>query len=285
MNIIKTEFKISYDAVGDLEKHRINAKDLGNAIIGMHELISTSARIVSNGASEADLMVIAPAKEGSLEVVFAILADPITTTTIMKSIGLGVVGAAASVGTALGIMDRVKDKKIERVVIDQKTKKAILHTKDEAIETTSDVAQLVSSKEIRQSLHKVIQAPLKGRAGAKISFVAGNETTTLAEEAINNFTPIRSDIMERETKERFQKVVQFTKLNFKSKRGWTSQSQDGLETSVTIKDDGFMGKVRANEEAFKKDKLYTVELEKTETTNVSGTSTKYDILRVVNELN
>ncbi|POY82023.1 hypothetical protein BKM09_027480 [Pseudomonas amygdali pv. morsprunorum] len=60
----QTEFKISYDAPGDLENHQ-NAKDLGNAIIGMHDLITKAASIVSSGASEAELKVLAPAQEGS----------------------------------------------------------------------------------------------------------------------------------------------------------------------------------------------------------------------------
>lgn len=281
----QTEFTISYDATGDLENHKINAKDLGNAIIGMHDLITKAANIVSNGSSEAELKVIAPAKEGSLEIVFAIVADPLTTMTVMKSIGIGVAGAMASAATALGIIDRLKDTKIDRVIIDAKTKEATLITADGPIKTNAHVAQLVSSKEIRQALHKVVQAPLQGRDAATIAFISNETEVILAEPEIKSFTPVRSDVTEKETKETTQKVVHFTKLNFKSRRGWTIQSTDGLEASVTIRDDEFMAKVAANEEAFQKDKLYTVELEKTETINISGTKTKYDIVRVINELN
>ncbi|WP_236180490.1 hypothetical protein [Pseudomonas mosselii] len=284
-NQTQTEFTISYDAAGDLENHKINAKDLGNAIIGMHELITKAATIVSNGSSEAELKVIAPAKEGSLEIVFAIVADPLTTMTVMKSIGIGVVGAVGSAATALGIIDRLKDTKIDRVVVDAKTKEATIITKDGPIKTNSHVAQLVSSKEIRQALHKVVQAPLQGRESATISFISEKTEVVLAEPEIKSFTPIRSDVTEKETKETLEKVVQFTKLNFKSRRSWTIQSTDGLEVSVTIRDDAFMAKVAANEEAFQKDKFYTVELEKTETINISGSKTKYDIVRVINELN
>ncbi|MGF6152020.1 hypothetical protein [Pseudomonas fluorescens] len=284
-NQTQTEFKISYDAPGDLENHKINAKDLGNAIVGMHELITKAASIVSNGASEAELKVLAPAQEGSLEIVFAIVADPLTTLTVMKAIGISVAGAVASAATAIGIIDRLKDTKIDRVVIDAKTKEAILVTKDGEIRTNSNVAQLVSSREIRQALHKVIQAPLQGRDQATISFISEDAEVVLAEPEIKNFTPIRSDVTEKETKEKFQKVVQFTKLNFKSRRGWTIQSKDGLDVSVTIRDDAFLSKVASNEEAFQKDKFYTVELQKTDTINISGTKTSYDIVRVISEHN
>lgn len=281
----QTEFTISYDAPGDLENHKINAKDLGNAIVGMHELITKAATIVSNGTTGAELKVIAPAKEGSLAIVFAIVADPLTTLTVLSSIGIGVVGAASSAATAIGIIDRLKDTKIDRIVVDAKTKEATITTKDGEFKTSSDVAQLVSSREIRQALHKIVQAPLQGRDDATISFISEGAEVVLAEPEIKHFSPIRTDVTEKETKETIQKVVQFTKLNFKSRRGWTIQSRDGLEATVSIRDDIFLAKVAANEQAFQKDKFYTVELQKTDTTNISGTKTKYDIVRVINELN
>ncbi len=283
--VIKTEFKISYDAPGDLKEHAIDAKNLGNSIIGMHDLITKAAEIVSNGSSEADLKVVAPAKEGSLEIIFAILADPITTLAVMKNIGIGVATAAASAATAIGVLDRLKDNKIEKVVIDQRTQKATIFTREGEIETTSKVAQLVASKDVRQALHKVIQAPLQGRQGAKIKLTTGAVTNELDEDEIKNFSPIRSDVKEKEEITKLQKVIFFTKLNFKSGRGWTIQDKDDFEATVYIKDKDFLTKVAKNEEAFKKDKLYTVELEKTETTNVSGTNVKYAILRVINEIN
>ncbi|MFB8829087.1 hypothetical protein ACE0DR_06180 [Azotobacter sp. CWF10] len=251
-NITQTNFTISYDATGDLQKHTINAKELGNAIIGMNDLITKAAEIVSNGSSEASLKVVAPAKEGSLEIIFAIVADPVTTIAVMKNIGIGVATAATSTATAIGIMSRIKDKKIDKVTIDAKTKKAIISTEDGPIETTSQVAQLISSKEVRQALHKIIQAPLQGRENAKIAFISKDSTVSLSEENIKNFIPIKSDIKEKETKSTIQKVVQFTRLNFKSKRGWTIQSTDGLSTGITIQDEIFMAKVSANEEAFQK---------------------------------
>lgn len=279
-----TQFTISYNAKGELQNHTISAGDLGNAILGMNDLITNAAKIVSGGSSEAALKVIAPAKEGSLEIIFAILADPLTTSEVMKNVGIGVSTALASTATVMGVVDRLKDKKIDRVVLHKDTGKATIYSGDEAIETSSKVANLVSSKDIRQALHKVIQAPLKGRESAAIKFFTDGETTELGEAEIAAFKPIRTDVPEKETKTSTQRVVRFTKLNFKSKRGWTVQSGDGFEASVTIKDEGFLSRVLANEEAFQKDKRYTVEIETTETVNVSGTHVKYAIIRVINEV-
>lgn len=283
--VIQTEFKISYDDVGDLNQHQINAKDLGTAIIGMYDLITKAAEIVSNGSSSAELKVVAPAKEGSLMVIFAIVADPLTTLTVLKAIGIGVASAAAGVGTALGIMDRIRDTKIDRVVINQKTQRATLETKNGPIETDSKVALLVSNKDIRQALHKIIQAPVQGRPAAKVSFILDDKKLTLEEDRIKSFTQIRTDVPEKETKHNFQKTVQFTKLNFKSKNGWHVQSTDGVEFSVSIRDPLFLEKIAANKEAFRKEKLYRVELEETITINASGTKTKHAIMRVIGEVN
>lgn len=282
---IVTEFTISYDAKGELAHHQIKAKDLGNAIIGMDDLITKSATIVSNGSSEANLSVVAPAKEGSLEIIFSIFADPLTTITVLKSIGIFGGAAIAASASAIGIIDRIKDKKIDKVVIDAAKKTAVITVDGQEIKTTSDVAQLVSSKEIRQALHKVIQGPLQGKDNPKISFKTDKSSFTLGEEEINNFKPIKTDLTERINISTFQKVIHFTKLNFKGKRGWSIASNDGFESAVTIMDSEFMSKVSANEEAFKKDKNYSVELQKKDTTDLSGTRTSYAIVRVIGETN
>lgn len=280
---VVTEFTISYDAKGDLAHHQIKAKDLGSAIIGMDDLITKSAKIVSNGSSEANLSVVAPAKEGSLEIIYSIFADPLTTTTVLKSIGIIGGAAMAASASAIGIIDRIKDKKIDKVVIDANKKTAVITVDGQEIKTSSDVAQLVSSKEIRQALHKVIQGPLQGKDNPKISFRTENTELTLDEDEINNFKPLKTDLTEKVDISNFQKTVQFTKLNFKGKRGWSIASEDGFESAVAILDTDFMTKVAANEEAFQKSKFYSVELQKKETTDLSGTRTAYAIVKVIGE--
>lgn len=282
---IQTEFTISYDAKGDLASHTINAKDLGMAIVGMYDLITKAADIVSNGSSEADLKVIAPAKEGSLEIVFALIADPTTTLAVLASIGIGAGAAVTGTASAIAIMDRVKDKKIDRVVVNKETNTATVFIGEEQIETTDKVAQLVASRDIRQALHNVIQAPLSGREEASVKFDAEGVTVKLNDEEIRNFTPIKTDILEKEERREFQKVVQFSKINFRGRRGWQVVSKDGEEYGVTIKDTDFLSKISANEEQFQKDKLYTVAIEQTDITTIGGKNTRYAILRVINEFN
>lgn len=281
--IIRTKLTISYDAEGDLESHQINAKDLGNAIIGMDELIKTTAKIVSIGSSEANLQVIAPAKEGSLEIIFAILADPVTTKAILANVGFATTGLAIGTATAISIIEKIRDRKIDRITVDVKTQIATIEIGEEKIQAPNHVAQLVSNKDIRQALNKVIKAPLQNHERAKVKFISDYSKVELSTEEVKAFEPLKTGSLEEVSISIEQKVIHFTKLNFKGRSGWGIRSTDGLECNVTINDDTFMQRIAANEEAFKKDKLYTVDLEHTQTIAPGISRNSYIIKRVINE--
>lgn len=282
---IQTQFSISYDAKGDLANHEIDAKVLGTAILGMDELVKSAARVVSNGSAEASLKVLAPAQEGSLSVLFAILADPVTTKTILASVGIATTSLAAGAATAISVIQKIKDKKIDKITVDTKAGTAVLEVGEEKIEAPEKVARLVSDKEFRNALFKVIKAPVSHLDDAKVKFLTADEAVTLelAPEEIKSFEPLKTGSLEEVTETTNQVVVSFTILNFKGKRGWSIQTREGLEASVTIEDELFMEKVSANEEAFQKDKLYTVELKHAIIKTPTTERNKYTIIRVINE--
>lgn len=283
---IETVFTISYDAAGDLANHTIDAKSLGNAILGMDELIKAAAKIVSNGSSEANLKVLAPAQEGSLEVVFAIFADPITTKAILTGVGFVTTGIAAGAATAIAVIEKLKDRKIDKYSLDVATQIATLEVEGEKIELPQRIAQLVTDKTVRAALHKVIKAPVENIDGARVKILGENDKVEveIPSEKIKLFEPIKVGSLEEIEVNTNQVVVKFITLNFKGKSGWRIQTQEGFECGVGIEDEAFMQKVTANEEAFQKDKLYTVELEHEQIRNPGKTRNTYTIKRVVNEL-
>lgn len=122
---------------------------------------------------------------------------------------------------------------------------------------------------------------MQGKDNPKISFISSDSTVTLKEPEIANFKPLKTDLTEKIETTTLSKVIQFTKLNFKGRRGWSVASEDGFEAAVTILDDDFMQKIAANEEAFQKDKLYNVEIQKKDVTDLGGTRTSYGILKVI----
>lgn len=282
---IETVFAISYDAEGsELENHSIDARSLGNAILGMDELIKSAAKIVSNGSSEAKLKVVAPAQEGSLEVVFAILADPLTTKSLLAGIGLVTTGLAIGTATAISVIEKLKDRKIDRYSVDINTQIATLEIEGEKLEIPERIAQLVTDKTVRAALHKVIKAPIENIPGARVKLIGENNRVEveIPPEKVSLFEPLKTGSLEETTTEVNQVVVKFIALNFKGKTGWRIQTREGFECAVSIADQGFMEKVTANEEAFQKDKLYTVELEHEQVRRPGNTKNTYTIKRVVN---
>ncbi|AZE52489.1 hypothetical protein C4K03_0301 [Pseudomonas synxantha] len=283
---VETIFAISYDAEGDLANHTIDAKSLGNAILGMDELIKAAAKIVSNGSSEASLKVLAPAQEGSLEVVFAIFADPLTTKAILAGVGFVTTGIAVGTATAIEVIEKLRDRKIDKVTVDVATKIATLEVEGEKIEIPERIAQLVTDKTVRTALHKVIKAPVENIEGARVKFLGENNNVEveIPSEKIKLFEPIKVGSLEEIETQTNQVVVRFITLNFKGTSGWRIQTREGFECGVSIEDDAFMQKVTANEEAFQKDKLYTVDLEHEQTRSPGKTRNTYTIKKVINEL-
>ncbi|MNP00546.1 hypothetical protein D3C76_923380 [compost metagenome] len=122
--------------------------------------------------------------------------------------------------------------------------------------------------------------------GARVKVLGENDKVEveIPSEKIKLFEPIKVGSLEEIEVNTNQVVVKFITLNFKGKSGWRIQTREGFECSVGIEDDAFMQKVTANEEAFQKDKLYTVELEHEQIRNPGKTRNNYTIKRVVNEI-
>ena len=73
-------------------------------------------------------------------------------------------------------------------------------------------------------------------------------------------------------------------VNFDKASGWQIEHVQEPKT-VTIKDEGFLRRVRANEDTFAKGDLYTVKLKTIETRKIDGSSkVKYEITEVVRKL-
>ena len=80
------EFSISYDAPeGEYADHQIDAKNLANAILGMHDLITEATNVISNGSAAVKLKVSAPVEEGSVIVSFIAFATSIVNSVFSFS--------------------------------------------------------------------------------------------------------------------------------------------------------------------------------------------------------
>lgn len=105
-------FSISYDAKDNsLAEHEINAKELGEAILGMHNLIDETAKVISSDSAGVELNVTTPAKEGSVEVVFSLLADPGVALKILGTLGFAAQGAAIAKAALVEFIKKLATRK------------------------------------------------------------------------------------------------------------------------------------------------------------------------------
>lgn len=257
------KFSISYDASSeDLKNHEIDATDLGAAITGMADLINEAVKIISNGSAEAELKVTTPAKKGSVIVDFLLIATNPTTLTVLKYLGIGSISAAPIGATVLELINKLKNQKITKIDIREGSDVATITVDGKEIQCDRHVAQMAANRNIRNSLHKIIQAPLDGKPNAKFKILdqGKNEVISLSEEAIDNFIPQPAGTLE-DTYSNEEKVnISFAQVNFESGRGWKARLPNGEERSVTIEDTDFLKKVRENQQEFKKDDLFEVTL-------------------------
>ncbi|QVW23660.1 hypothetical protein KJF94_28125 [Pseudomonas hormoni] len=277
------KFVISYDAKDkSLSHHEINAKELGEAILGMNNLIEETAKAIGSSIEKVQLKVTTPVKEGSVEVVFALLADPGVALKVLATLGFAAQGAAIAKAALVEMVQKIGNKKITNIAIDGDSEEAKVTTDDGTFVMDKTVAKLIANKRARESLHKIIQAPLIGKPNAIFKVLDKNELPvwTAQEEEINDYKPLPAGTLEEISIDREKINVSFSQINFDSSKGWRIKNKDHEEYPVTMKDKTFLDKVRQNQQAFKKDDLYEIDLEVTTTSR----PTRSTIDRVVVEV-
>jgi hypothetical protein len=277
------KFIVSYDAKESaLARHEINAKDLGEAILGMHNLIEETASIISNGSADVTLKVTTPAQEGSVEVVFALLADPATALKVLGILGFATPAAAFVGGSLIELVQQIKGKKITSVTIEGDSETADIMTADGVVKADKRIAKLITNSKIRDALHKVIQAPLTGKKDAQFKVKGSEEKTVISikESAIDDFSRLPKGTLEEISVETEIVRASFAQINFESAKGWRIRKHDGSEFAVTVKDKSFLDKVNSNQATFQKDDNYNITIETTTTSRPTRSTIDRAIIKV-----
>ncbi|WP_355661485.1 hypothetical protein [Halomonas salifodinae] len=284
MEYKEERFSISYDAEDNgLSDHKISAKDLGNAILGMNELVSEVYKTMYNDSSEAvELKVTAPAKEGSFIVEFLMASATPEVVSALRYIGIATATTAIAGGSLFEIVKAIKNKKIINVRFDKAKKFAHIDLGDETIVTDMTLGQLATDKKVRAALDKVAHEPLKGKKGASFKVIDEKEVTQFS--ATNDEVLSLSQMPEGSLEEHITDIefttVTFTQINFDSSKGWKMKHQ-GEERKVEMLDKNFLTKVAERKQEFVKDDLFEVRLQSESIRRItSRTSKKYKILEV-----
>lgn len=283
---MKTEFEkfsISWDAESpDLSGHKINAKDLGVAISAMADLLDEAALQFTKGSSDLELMVTTPAKKGSIIVDFLVQASSPEALQVLKYIGFTAPATALGIPTLIATIKKLKNRKIVRIKIDKASQEATVVTEDGEVKVDKKIAEMVGNKKIRDSLHKIIEAPLHNKKSAEFKVLdsAHHEVLKIEESRLEDFLPMPVGSLEDVTIENLHTSISFSQVNFDSKHGWKIIFADGSEKSALMQDTSFLTKVKANEQAFKKADSYEAKIRVTTTERPTRSTILYEVIEV-----
>lgn len=276
------KFSVSYDAKDeDFTKHQIDAYDLGNAIIGMYDIISAANEKINDGA-HVELKVTSPVvDEGSVIIDFLLLGAP-ETLEMLRLLGFSAVGGAVAGGSLIEVVKALKNRTVKEVVIEGEDENAKIIVDGSVIECNKFVAKLAVDRKVREGLHSVIQAPIQGKDNAEFKVLdeAGAIVEVVKEKAAVNFTPLPKGSMETQEKTREKFTAYFVRVNFDSGKGWRIKRQDDQEHSVTVADAAFLAKVGQNKQAFRKEDLFEFDVQIESTYRETRSTHEYTILQV-----
>lgn len=283
--VFEQKFSISYDAPqGDYAEHEIDALALGNAIIGMHNLLEKAGEVVSNGSADIQVKVTDPVKSGSVVIGFIVIAKSLASAGILKTIGITAASTAIVGGSLIEVVKKIKNRKITEIVIEGDNPIATVKTASETFQVDRNVARLVGDKKVRDALTAVIRAPLEKVPDSTFNILDENDEPVVEIDtgSSESFTALPKGSLEDVTVEEYDSRVTFTQINFDSKTGWrVFFVDDAYERSVTIEDDSFLQRVSLSQHAFKKEDIYSVRVKLTSTIRPNTRSTyDYAIIKV-----
>ncbi|KPY66145.1 Uncharacterized protein ALO94_01999 [Pseudomonas syringae pv. spinaceae] len=248
----------------------------------MADLLNEATLVYTRGGGDVELMVTTPAKKGSIIVEFLVQATSPETLEVLSHIGFSAAGGALGIPTLINTIKKLKNRKIVRINIDTGSPQATVVTENGDIVCDKKIAEMIGNKKIRDSLHKIIQAPLHDKPNAEFKVLDSHhhEVFMIEESRLENFNPLPAGSLEEVSIENLHISISFAQVNFDSKRGWKIVLPDGKEKSALMQDSHFLSKAKANEQAFKKGDLYEAKIRVTTTERPSRSTILYEILEI-----
>lgn len=280
-----THIFIKYDGTSDaLQKHRMEAKQLGMMLIELSDLIY-DANITLNGTdSFIDVQAQAGFIEGSFGLELIIdqqLAGGVIE--VAKYIGLG---ASAVTGSLLAILKHKNTRNIkdDHIVIDKANGTAEVTINDVKMETTPEVIQLLRTPTIRKQLDKVVnqQLDIPGIDSFQVIDSADKQNTLFEvnqEDAVGFKAPPRK---RSETVEELDTIatVEFIHSNKNSGTSGWKMIHNGRESIVKITDDVFLESIKREDSLSIYGMKYSVDLSYKKTRSQTGERITYTITKV-----
>ncbi|RZN54011.1 hypothetical protein [Avibacterium paragallinarum] len=294
--ITRTEYiTISYDADDPkLKEHKLSARELGQAIIAMQELIEKSDRLLNPGRRKSvGVFVKTPAQAGSLEVVFGIDYYNMAAQVIDVLPYLGIGYSATKIKDSLfEAIEETKGKTVIAVHTEDNNDTITLCIDGKNVSKDKNVAKLLGNKEIRENVQQLL-SPVLEKPNPKFRIFEGDCEKPEREDTRKPLTELNATQIEtikememtpnQEPDPPFDTTISLTTVSFKGQKGWEMYYQN-KNIPVEIIDDAFIAKINEDIASFQKGDLFTVTMQKT--VNQFGKQSKdsYTILKVKHHL-
>lgn len=282
----ETHIFLKYDGTSEsLKKHRIEAKQLGEALIELADLIYDANTTLNGVDSFIDVQAQAGFIEGSFGLELIIDQGTLEgAVEVAKYLGLG---ASAVVGNLLSILKRKgkKEPDYDEIVVDEAAGTAKVTINDEEIETTPEVIELLKSRVIRRRVSKIVNKPLES-PGIDIFQVLESSDgdqeplITIDKEESEWFTePPRKKTDTLDEGDTIA-VVEFLTSNKESGTSGWKMRYLGQDVSVKVKDEVFLTAIKKETEPSIYGLKYSVDLHYKKTRGESGERDNYVITKV-----
>ncbi|QHM71310.1 hypothetical protein [Mixta intestinalis] len=272
-----TELEIAY-AGEAYSNNEIDAKTLGEALTSLSGLIEHAEKILHGEAAEPQVSIKA-IQEGS----FTLLVSVLGSLSTLQLLGLSA-ATGAGAGSLMGVLEWLRGRKPQEVIIDEASNRATLVVDGERIDCSNDLQKLVTSPAIRNEISKLIYQPLQTENQSVFTVKNADrvEVVTIPQHASEAFKPVRFTVEQRIHEEAQTINVKFTKLSFTSNAGWKMVLPNGDEVGVKMEDAAFLERVNNNQASFSKDDLFVVNVTKiVKETNGNFGNPTYTITQVV----
>lgn len=280
-----THIFLKYDGTSDaLQNHRMEAKQLGQMLIELSDLIYDSNLTLNGLDSFIDVQAQAGFMEGSFGLELIVDQQLVEgMVEVAKYIGFG---ASAVTGSLLSILKHrnARNIKDDQIVIDESSGTAVITINDEKLETTPEVIKLLQTRSVRNQLDKVVkqQLDMPGVDVFKVLDSSDEQNSVLEvnkEDAQGFKVPPRK---KAETVDELDTVanIEFIHSNKNSGSSGWRMIHNGEESSVKITDEVFLESIKREESLSIYGMKYRVDLSYKKTISASGDRVSYTITKV-----
>lgn len=292
-----TSFSVFYDSTDEkspLASHSIDVTDLSDALNGINGALREANRIVNGRDQPIGIRIIAGTKgsfeEGSFGIPLEIIQDP-AAIDVLRAIGITVAGSSVLLGGALGVIEKLRGRRVRKIERVKKQGNYELLVDGEKITCSATEKRLVTSKAFRKHIDKIFSDPVENSSADTVRLQVQEYGDSESGSIELNKAKAQSfaapdDIFMTETEHEDTLTTVKFKSAFAEKSGGWIVDMFGKDIKVEILDETFLSKLNSDNGEFSFGRRFEVTLRETVTTK-GGTGWKsksYSILSVHREI-